>query len=52
MTRQEKINYIADYFNECFKWKKLLYGWEIDRAKIEALSDKELDNFITYNCRY
>ena len=52
MTRQEKINYIVDYFNKHFKWQKLVNNWEIDRSKIEALSDKQLDNFIKYNCIY
>lgn len=48
MTRQEKINYIIDYFNEHFKWQKLFEGWEIDKSKLEKSSDKELDDLIEY----
>lgn len=48
MTRQEKINYIIDYFNAHFKWQKLFEGWEIDKSKLEKASDKELDDLIEY----
>lgn len=48
MTRQEKINYIVDYFNEHFKWQKLFEGWEIDKSKLKKASNKELDNLIEY----
>lgn len=51
MTRQEKINYIVNYFNENFKWQKLVNDWEIDKSKVESLSDEELDNFITNHCK-
>ena len=51
MTRQEKINYIIDYFNDYFKWQKLVNDWEIDKSKVEALSDEDLDNFITNHCK-
>lgn len=48
MTRQDKINYIIDYFNAHFKWQKLFEGWEIDKSKLEKSSDKELDDLIEY----
>ena len=51
MTRQEKINYIIDYFNKHFKWEKLVNDWEIDKSKVESLSDEDLDNFITNHCK-
>ena len=51
MTRQEKINCIIDYFNDYFKWQKLVNDWEIDKSKVESLSDEDLDNFITNHCK-
>lgn len=51
MTREEKVDFIINYFNENFKWQKLVYDWEIDRAKVEKMSDEELDNFINKNCK-
>ena len=51
MTREEKVNFIINYFNKNFKWQKLVYDWEIDRAKVEALTDEELDKFIAKNCK-
>ena len=51
MTREEKINFIIDYYNEHFKWQKLVYDQYIDRSKVEALTDEQLDEFIKNNCK-
>lgn len=51
MNRQDKINYIVDYYNSHFKWQKLVYGQQIDIDKVKALTDDELDAFITENCK-
>lgn len=51
MTREEKIQFIIDYYNDHFKWQKLVYDQEIDRKKVEALTDEQLDNFIERNCK-
>jgi len=51
MNRQDKIKLIIEYFNEHFKFQKLIYGWRIDISKFNALTDKELDKFIAENCK-
>lgn len=51
MTKNEKIAVIIDYYNNHFKWQKLIYGQEIDRAKVEAMTEEELDDFIKNNCK-
>lgn len=51
MTKQEKVDLIIDYYNSHFKWQKLVYGQEIDKAKVEAMTEEELDNFIKENCK-
>ena len=51
MNREEKIQFIIDYYNEHFKWQKLIYGQEIDRTKVEKMADTELDDFIKKYCK-
>lgn len=51
MTREEKIQFIIDYYNNHFKWQKLVYDQEIDRKKVESLTDEQLDDFIKRNCK-
>lgn len=51
MTKQEKVQFIIDYYNEHFKWQRLVYDQEIDRTKVEAMTDEQLDNFIKANCK-
>lgn len=51
MTRTEKVDYIIRYYNEHFKWQRLVLDQEIDRTKVEAMSDEQLDNFIAENCK-
>ena len=51
MTRNEKVDFIIDYYNEHFKWQKFVYDQYIDRSKVEALTDDQLDDFILKNCK-
>lgn len=51
MTRNQMIDYIVDYYNDHFKWQKLVYGQEIDRSKVEAMSNQQLIDFINANCK-
>lgn len=51
MTRDEKIDFIVDYYNEHFKCQKLVYGETIDRSKVAELTDEQLDDFIKQNCK-
>lgn len=51
MTKQEKVDYIINYYNSHFKWQKLVYGQEIDRAKVEEMTDEQLNDFIKNNCK-
>lgn len=51
MTKKEKVDLIINYYNEHFKFQKLVLGQEIDKAKIEAMSEQELDRFIAENCK-
>ena len=51
MTRGQKIDFIVDYYNEHFKWQKLVYDQEIDREKVAQLTDSQLDSFIEKNCQ-
>ena len=51
MTRQEMVDFIIEYYNEHFKFQKLVYDMYIDRDLVEQLSDKELEKFIDENCK-
>lgn len=51
MTREEKVDYIIDYYNEHFKFQKFVYDMYIDRNLVEKLTDEQLDDFIKENCK-
>ena len=51
MTKKEKVDFIVKYYNDHFKWQRLVYDQEIDRSKVEALTEQQLDDFIEKNCK-
>lgn len=50
-THNELVDYIVDYYNEHFKWQKLIYDEYIDRNLVDKMTDKYLRNFIKENCK-
>lgn len=51
MTHSQKVDSIVKYYNDHFKWQKLVYDQEIDRKKVEAMTTEQIDNFIINNCK-
>ena len=50
MTKQELIKKIKDYFNEHFKFQKLVYDWQFDEEAANKMSYEELLKFYEENC--
>lgn len=51
MSHEELVDYIVDYYNEHFKWQKLVMDKYIDRDLVNSMSNEELKDFITNNCK-
>lgn len=51
MTHSQKVDFIVKYYNDNFKWQKLVYDQEIDREKVEVMTTGQIDNFIINNCK-
>lgn len=51
MTKQELIKKIKDYFDEHFKFQKLIYGIKFDEEAANKLSYEKLLRFYEENCK-
>lgn len=51
MTHSEKVDFIVKYYEDHFKWQMLIHDQYIDRSKVDALTDEQLDDFINRNCK-